>query len=367
MSEPVRYGIVGTGMMGREHIANLRHIDDARIVSIADPNEHSRRHAVAEGGLDGVAEFADHRDLVAAGGIDAVLVASPNDTHIDVLLDVLDAGINVLVEKPLCTTVDDCRRVMEAAERSPGVTWVGLEYRYMPPVARMIEEVRKGTVGDVKMVGIREHRYPFLPKVDNWNRFNRRSGGTLVEKCCHFFDLMNLIVGAEPVRVFASGGQAVNHLDEVYDGERSDILDHAYVVVDYAGGTRAFLDLCMFAETSKFQEEIAVVGPLGKVEALVPSPLDIEGLGAGTVRIGVRTTMKVEEFVVHDDPRVEYTGDHHGSSYLEHLAFIEAVRTGSAPEVSLRDGLLSVAVGIAGQRSIEQGRPVEMAEILGSS
>lgn len=365
MEGPLRYGIIGSGSMGREHIANLRHIDEATVVAIADPNEHSRAHAIAEGGLDGVAEYEDHRDLLAAGGVDAVLVATPNDTHVDVLLDVLDSGVNVLVEKPLCTTVEDCRRVMSAADRSPAVIWVGLEYRYMPPVARLLGEVRNGSVGDVKMVAIREHRYPFLPKVDAWNRFNRRSGGTLVEKCCHFFDLMNLIIGDDPVRVFASGAQDVNHLDEIYDGERSDILDNAFVVVDYAGGQRAMLDLCMFAETSKFEQEISVVGPLGKLEALVPSPFAIEGMGEGTIRIGERRTLSVEEAVVPDDPRVRYAGHHHGSSYLEHLEFIEAVRSGTAPEVTLRDGLLAVAVGVAGQQSIAEGRPVHMAEVLG--
>ena len=119
------------------------------------------------------------------------------------------------------------------------IVWVGLEYRYMPPVARLVEEVHGGAVGAVKMVAIREHRFPFLPKVADWNRFSRNTGGTLVEKCCHFFDLMNHIVGAAPVRVLASGGQDVNHLDERYDGERPDILDNAFVVVDYEDGTRA--------------------------------------------------------------------------------------------------------------------------------
>jgi predicted dehydrogenase len=55
--------------------------------------------------------------------------------------------------------------------------------------------------------------------VNNWNRFNKNSGGTLVEKCCHFFDLMTLIADSMPVRVMASGGQDINHLDESYHGE----------------------------------------------------------------------------------------------------------------------------------------------------
>ena len=88
-------------------------------------------------------------------------------------------------------------------------------------------------------------------------------------------------------------------------------------------------------------------------------------MGEGTIRIGERRTLSVEEAVVPDDPRVRYAGHHHGSSYLEHLEFIEAVRSGTAPEVTLRDGLLAVAVGVAGQQSIAEGRPVHMAEVLG--
>ena len=76
------------------------------------------------------------------------------------------------------------------------------------------------------MLTIREHRFPFLRKIGDWNRFNVNSGGTFVEKCCHFFDLMRLIVNSEPKRVMASAGQDVNHLDEVYDGKKSDILDN---------------------------------------------------------------------------------------------------------------------------------------------
>ena len=76
-----------------------------------------------------------------------------------------------------------------------------------------------GEVGEIKMLSIREHRFPFLKKVEDWNRFNEKTGGTLVEKCCHFFDLMNLMIHSVPVKIYASGGQSVNHLDECYRGK----------------------------------------------------------------------------------------------------------------------------------------------------
>jgi predicted dehydrogenase len=362
VTDTLRYGIIGSGMMGREHIMNLNAVEGTEITAIADTNERSRLEGVSAAGKGSTKAFADHRDLLGSGLVDAVVVATPNFTHVDVLLDVIDSGIPVLVEKPLCTTVADCQRVMAAAEERKSLVWVGLEYRYMPPIARLVEEVRAGTVGTARMVAIREHRFPFLVKVDDWNRFNRNTGGTLVEKCCHFFDLMNLIVGSRPVRVVGSGAQDVNHLDERYGEETPDILDNAFVIVDYSDGTRALLDLCMFCDTSQWQEELSVVGEKGKVEAFVPGLYPVpEG---GMVRIADRAAATVRSEHVHD-PRIRYEGFHHGSSYLEHLDFAEAVRTGEAPEVGLYDGMLSVAMGVAAHRSIDERRPVTLEEVLG--
>jgi predicted dehydrogenase len=348
----VRYGIIGTGMMGFEHIRNLRLLPGARVTALADPNEPSRRLGLAAAG-EALEVYDDARELLARAPVDAVVVATPNHTHAAVLEDVFRTTKHVLVEKPLCTTLDDCRRVVEAAARHPGLVWVGMEYRYMPPVARLLEEVRGGSVGRLRMLAIREHRFPFLRKVGDWNRFARNTGGTLVEKCCHFFDLMNLIVASRPVRVYASGGRDVNHLDESYGGEVPDILDNAFVVVDFESGCRALLDLCMFAEASRNEQEIAATGDAGKVECFVPE---------STVVVGRREPKGVETVHVSVEPWILEAGFHHGATYFEHAAFLDAVRRGGPPEVSALDGLRAVALGLAAERSIAERRPVELAE-----
>ncbi len=356
----IRYGIIGSGMMGVEHISNILHVPGAVITAVADPHQGSRDWASAvlgaAGAADDVVMFEHHQDLIAAGVCDAVVVASPNMTHVDVLHDLVPTDLHVLVEKPLCTTVSDCLDVLEAARDREALVWVGLEYRYMPPVARLVQAVRAGEVGTPRMLAIREHRFPFLRKVGDWNRFNRNTGGTLVEKCCHFFDLMNLIINDRPVSVVASGSQDVNHLDESYDGETPDILDNAFVIVEYAGGARAMLDLCMFAEASRHAEEISVVGEIGKLEAFLPSQELVSGRRADG--IGAVSSQIIE------DPAVAYQGFHHGSSFLEHLDFVTAIRTGAAPEVGLLDGLWSVAMGAAAHRSIDEGRSVRLDELL---
>lgn len=352
MSETIRYGIIGSGMMGIEHIMNINIIPDARVTAIADPHEGSREwgRATAEVAIE---EYADYREMLEKAPLDAVIVATPNYTHKAVLDDIFETKLHVLCEKPLCTTFDDAKVAAERAKTHEGIFWVGMEYRFMPPVTRFVEEVHDGTAGKLKMFAIREHRYPFLQKVDDWNRFSRNTGGTLVEKSCHYFDMMRHVVQAEPVRVYASGGQDVNHLDERYGGATPDILDNAFVVVDFANGVRAMHDLCMFAEGSRNQEEMSAVGDTGKIECLIPE---------GNVVIGKRKPKSVETVHVAVREEVLKAGFHHGASYYQHLAFQRAVREGTAPQVSAEDGLKAVAMGLAAHRSIEERRPVLMSE-----
>ena len=356
----LRYGVVGTGMMGREHIANISYLPGARVTALADPHPASLEAAASM--VPSAARFSGHRDLLDAGLCDALVIATPNMTHAAVLDDVLGRDLHVLVEKPLCTTVADCERVLERAGDHRGLVRVGLEYRYIAPFARLIEEVNLGTAGRVRMASLREHRFPFLEKVGDWNRFSANTGGTLVEKCCHFFDLMNLVMPGRPERVYASGSQMVNHLDERYDGRTPDIIDSAYVIVDYDDGARALLEVCMFAEATHDQQEFAVMGDGGKIEARVPSDV---------VRIGVKGTHGIGNVrSVNVSSTAAYEGLHHGSSYVEHQHFLEAVNSldtegrRASSQASLSAGMLAVAMGVAGRRSITTGRAIRLADVL---
>jgi predicted dehydrogenase len=350
----VRYGLIGAGLMGVEHLKNLALIPGAEVVAFADPHAESRRQArLVTGG--GPREYERTEDLLADSRVDALVLATPNHTHRAVLEAAFATRKPILVEKPLCTTVADARWAAERAAAHPAPVWCAMEYRYMPPVARLLGEVRAGTIGRLHMFAIREHRFPFLPKVGDWNRFARNTGGTLVEKCCHFFDLMRLAIGSEAVRVYASAAQDVNHLDERYGGETPDILDNAFVVVDFANGARALLDLCMFAEASRNQEEICAVGERGKLECFIPE---------STLVIGRRAPRSVTSEHVAVDPGALAAGHHHGSTYFQHLRFFDAVTRGARVEVSAEDGLRAVAMGAAAETSARERRPVAMSEVL---
>ena len=357
MSSKVRYGLIGTGMMGYEHITNLKLMPEAEIAGICDPVPPSIQLAQAFLGdelKDRVNVYRDRHAMLADPAIDAVLISSPNFTHAEVLRDVVKSGKHVLCEKPLATTLADVREMRALAKAHKGVFWVGMEYRYMPPAARFIEEVSSGKIGRLQMLAIREHRFPFLKKVGDWNRFSANTGGTMVEKCCHFFDLMRLIVKAAPVRVYCSGAMDVNHLDERYDAKVPDIIDNSYTVVDFDNGVRAMLDLCMFAEGSKNQEEIAAVGDTGKLEVFIPD---------GDLVFSPRSPKKPVTTHVAVHETALRAGTHHGASYFQHQAFLRAVLHGGPVEVTAEDGYWAVVMGMAAEISAKEKRAVAIGEL----
>ena len=363
MAKLVSYGIIGCGMMGQEHLRNIALLPDARVAAIFEPDAGmaAQAHALAPK----AAMVGSVADLLAVPELDCVLIVSPNFCHIAQLQEIAATrALPILVEKPLFTDPDDVAALAAFRDQYPAPVWVAMEYRYMPVIAAFLAQQQAAT-GGIKQLSIREHRFPFLEKVGDWNRFNRYTGGTFVEKCCHFFDLMRHALGAEPVRVMASAAQAVNHLDETYDGEVPDIIDSGYVIVDFEGGARAMLELCMFAEGSAYQEELSAVGPVGKIEAFVPGPGRFwpAHLGPAPVAKVIASPRAPQGPVVHDipvDPTLLEAGDHNGSTFYQHQRFVALVRGEmETPDVSLRDGWAAVAMGIAAQESARTGQALD--------
>jgi predicted dehydrogenase len=205
------------------------------------------------------------------------------------------------------------------------------------------------------MIFIREHRAPFLEKMEHWNKFSQYSGGTLVEKCCHYFDIFNLLAGASPVKVYASGGQDVAYRDFVYKDKKSDILDNAYTIVDYKGGIRACLDLCMFRPSGS-REEIAITGTSANLYAYdyPDNKITIE-----TGRDDYSRTITVDI-----PPEILGIGGHMGGTYFEHISFLDSIRDKRPPCTTVMDGFWSVVVGAAAERSVKTGQPVLIDDLL---
>lgn len=362
MLENVNYGLIGCGMMGREHIQNINLLTHGRVTAVFDPVDELAQSAAT---LAQDAYVATSIVDLMAQDVDAVVIVSPNYLHVAQLQEIAAIRpIPILCEKPLYTDPADASVVAAFAKDYPAPLWVAMEYRYMPPVAALIEQAAQVT-GGIKMLTVREHRFPFLPKIGDWNRFNAKTGGTLVEKCCHFFDLMRLILQEEPVRVMASAGQGFNHLDETYDDETPDIWDHGYVIVDFAGGARAMLELCMFAEGAEYQEEITAIGTKAKIEAKVPGPGRFWPAALGDapvpqIVISPRAPKGPFTAEIPVDPTLLAAGDHNGSTFYQHQRFNAVVRGEGQVEVTAIDGMKAVAMGLAAQESARTGKAVTL-------
>ena len=364
---PLQYGMIGCGMMGQEHVRNMKLLDNVELTHAFEPEERMRTQMKQRGPS---IQFHDSIEaLLRDTEVDAWVIVSPIFRHAEQLELISELQPKpTLVEKPLCTSSTQLKKLLRRKKNFHFPIWVAMEYRYMPPLANLLEEIRNPScLGQLKTLSIREHRFPFLVKVGNWNRFNANSGGTLVEKCCDFFDLMNLITQSQATKVFASGGIEVNHLDESYSGMKPDIIDQAFVIVEFANGMRATLDLCMFAEGSLFQEEIAAVGSSGKVECKIPGPDRFwpENLGkppTPELIFSPRFPKGVSRKEVTVDPLILAAGDHHGSTFYQHQRFQQVVLGHGEIEVSLEDGARAVLIGLAAQESIQSSQAISLEE-----
>jgi predicted dehydrogenase len=165
----------------------------------------------------------------------------------------------------------------------------------------------------------------------------------------------------------ASGGASVNHLDETCDGRTPDIWDNAFVIVEFENGLRAMLELCMFAEGARYQEEITAIGPLGKIEALVPGPgrfwpAHLGDAPVPQVIVSPRNPKGPQVLEVPVDRALLAAGDHNGSTFYQHRHFADVVQQGSAPQVGVTDGWWAAAMGMAAQVSAREGRAVVLAD-----
>ena len=156
---------------------------------------------------------------------------------------VVPAGKHVFAEKPVATTVADCRRMVDAAERSDHILFIGHELRYSAYFQKVRDLVADGAVGTPQFVWCKEYRGPFMEKVDRWIIDGHRSGGAMVDKNGHHFDLMQWWLNARPKRVTALGCKKFNNIT----GDADEVIDNAAVSIEFDNGAIGNLNLCMFA------------------------------------------------------------------------------------------------------------------------
>jgi predicted dehydrogenase len=239
--EPVRVAVIGTGARGSDLLRSLTTIEGCEVAAICDDYPpHLEKAAVYAG--PAAASFADYRQLLDRIKPQAVVIAVPLYLHAQLAGDAIAAGADVLLEKTMCHTVAQCRRLVEQVERSGCVFQIGLQRRANPIYQQAAAMVKAGLLGQITAIKSQWHRNSNwrrpvpVPPGDarwqelefrlNWRLYKRFSGGLMAELGSHQMDVANWLLGTTPRRVLASGG-----IDYWRDGR--DVADNVFCIYEY--------------------------------------------------------------------------------------------------------------------------------------
>lgn len=431
-----RYALIGSGSRAQMYLSAIAdtHADVAELVAWADTNPGRLEWSLARHpGLGSPAAFPVDAlaDAVRAHSIERVIITSPDFTHADHIVTALDAGADVVVEKPLTTDEEGVRRIADAVERTGREVMITFNYRYSPRNSELKRVIGSGEIGEVTGVHFEwvldtAHGADYFRR---WHRSKDLSGGLLIHKSSHHFDLVNWWISDVPTRVFASGGLrfygAENaarrglrprpergttdsplrdafsldlrtdptwkglYLDqEHHDGYLRDrdvfdegitIEDNLSLVVEYSHGSSMSYSLNAHSPWEGYT--VAVNGTRGRAELAVVERgmvlVDEEGRtvvdpSARPDLVADDAARPVSERLIvqrHFEPAREVeipvgVGGHGGGDAV----LLRDVFVGTPPDALGRaadwsDGVRSMAVGLAGNRSLRDGRAVSIDEL----
>jgi predicted dehydrogenase len=212
-----RYVVVGTGHRVQMYLDAMAgdHRDDAELVGLVEPNPgrlavHLNR--LSEAGLDVTNVVAAHPDdlerVLKETEADRVIITSPDYTHAELIVRSLDAGVDAVVEKPLTINPESTRQIAEAVERTGREVVVTHNYRYSPRNSALKKLIKDGSIGAPLSVTFEwvldtAHGADYFRR---WHRDKANSGGLLIHKASHHFDLVNWWLSDSPEQVYARGG-----------------------------------------------------------------------------------------------------------------------------------------------------------------
>lgn len=433
-TRPLRYAVLGAGARSETFIRGIvgPHRDDAVLCAIGDVNtgraQHFRALAEAESGLPVEVYRPDELEaVIARHEIDRLIVATPDATHAEYVVRALHAGVDVIVEKPLTTDAAGAQAIGAAAHETGKSVTATFNYRYSPRNSAVKELVQSGSLGRVTSV----HFEWLLDTVHGadyfrrWHRLKENSGGLLVHKSSHHFDLVNWWLGDVPSRVFASGGlrfygaenaaarglgprptrgstgpasddpfvldmRTVSGLEELYlrnesyDGYVRDldvfsaditIEDNLAVLVDYAGG--ATLNYSLNAHSPWEGYTVGINGTEGRADLTVVERAAVSGPAVvdpnySDLRSDSPLRTEGERLLVQHHwsearelPLGDAGGDHGGGDprMLEDLLRRTPPRDPLHRRADLDDGIRAIAVGIAANTSLASGAAVRISDL----
>jgi predicted dehydrogenase len=298
--KPLRVGVVGVGVMGANHARVLAELPGVVLAGIADPD---RKQTDFVSGILGCAVVASVGELIALG-VDAVSIAAPTQLHRDVALACTKAGVHILVEKPIASSVDEGREIVAAAAKAGVTLMVGHVERFNPAVQAIKDAIRTEDILSIAITRVG----PFPPRMS--------SVGVVTDLAVHDIDLIKWFTGSDIVEVQPQLSSVM--------AEREDIA------------------LLQFRTAS---------GVLAHINTNWLTPFKARTIHVATKRkyvIGDLLTRQVTECFGFQ-PDGSYSMRHLSVGHAEPLraeltAFINAVRTGTTPPVSGEDGVASLEI-----------------------
>jgi UDP-N-acetylglucosamine 3-dehydrogenase len=319
---PLRAGVVGLGMMGRNHARVWdESVDDAELVAVADPDASAVARATAGRRARG---FEDAERMLAEEELDLVSIVAPTSLHLPVTLAALRAGANVLVEKPIAATREEATEMIRAADAAGRMLTVGHIERFNPAIRELRRRLDAGELGRIFQISA-TRLGPFPARI--------RDVGVVVDLAPHDVDIMRYLVGAEPVRIYAEAERRIHT-------EHEDLFTGT---IRFANGVLGVLNINWLTPTK--QRILTVTGERGMYVAdYITQNLDFHANPeAATVTEGKMTRLEVRR----EEPLT-----------VELREFARAVRDGGAPPVSPHDGLVALLLARKLVESAQAGQAI---------
>ena len=326
----IRFALFGAGRAGRIHARNIARHPRAELAAVYDVDLPAANRLA---GAHGAPAAPNPEAIWASGSIDAVLIASSTDTHVELLRGALRAGKATYCEKPIDLDLARARAVVEEASRADVPVAVGFRRRCLPEYQEIRRRIGEGEIGAVESLRLvsRDFQPPSRSYVEV-------SGGFLRDKTIHYFDLVPWLVGERPVEVFAAGSCLV---DPMF-GEAGDI-DTAMVLLRMSNGV-----LCHVENGRRsvygFDERVEVFGSRGMLQSHPPALSSVARFEPSGIRTGRYPDLYGEE---------SFAG------LLD--AFVTALESGRPVEPTLAEGLQAQLIAEAAVESLGRNRPVEIA------
>ncbi len=334
----VKLGVIGAGRIGKVHAENVVfRIPEATVVGLADVNLDAAQNLARQLSIPVVSK--DYREIVNRPDIDAILVCSSTNTHAEVIKAAAAAGKHIFTEKPIDLNLALIDDVLAAVQKAGVKFQVGFNRRFDPTFARVRQAIGSGEVGEPHLLHIIS-RDPAPPPAE----YVAVSGGIFLDMMIHDFDMARFLVGSEVVEVYT---QAAVRIDPRI-GQAGDV-DTAMVMLTFADGTIGTIENSRRAVYG-YDQRVEVLGSKGGISTA--------NLYANAVTFSSAST------VYHDLP-LNFFMDRYTASYINEMqTFIAAVVKNTAPQPTGLDGRMSVAVGLAAKKSLQEKRPVKLSEIV---